>query len=390
MQEKKYLLIARGSSHIRYFRKFAEATSLNVSVIKINSKPFLPLYFSYLKLTKGVDLESLNKPHLLKKERKHPRLAGSFFWSYYSMLSRFLLKLDIAKSAALIDKENADVVGVWNGQKQPSSSIAAAAILLGKEVVYFENGLLPNSTTCDWKGVNCQNSLPSNTAFYRQFDNDKKELPTELVPRAPTTVKAKGVELNALPKKYVFVPFQVETDSQIISNSPWIRCMGQLYEHLESIIEKVNDPNLFFVIKEHPSESTRHDHLHDKHKRILFANQCNTQMLIEKAQAVITVNSTVGIESLLLSKPVIALGSACYGVKGVCLQANSELELLDLINNLARYHSENTVTRGFLNFLHQHYVIPTAWSNIDEEHVTALTLRLLKKDTFTQLLKEKI
>ena len=113
-------------------------------------------------------------------------------------------------------------------------------------------------------------------------------------------------------------------------------------------------------------------------------------MLIEKAQAVITVNSTVGIESLLLSKPVIALGSACYGVKGVCLQANSELELLDLINNLARYHSENTVTRGFLNFLHQHYVIPTAWSNIDEEHVTALTLRLLKKDTFTQLLKEKI
>lgn len=387
MQNKKYLLVARGSSHIRYFKKFAELSPLNVDVIKVNAKFFLPSHFSYLALAEKADIEQLLVPHLLKKARKHPRLASSFLWSPFKALSRFLIKLDIAKSAALIDNANADVVGVWNGQKQPSSSIAAAAKALGKEVVAFENGLLPNSTTCDWCGVNCENSLPRNGEFYRQFSS-AKSLPTELVPRAPIASKAKGIESSALPEKFIFVPFQVETDSQIISNSPWIKNMGQLYQHLANVIDKTNDADLHIVIKEHPSESVRHDSLHHKHPRILFANQCNTQMLIERSQAVLTINSTVGIESLLLGKPVMVLGSACYGIDGVCAKVSNESELLNTLNNLVWCEGDDEIKRGFLNFMYEHYIIPTAWANIDEEHVQALTKRLMKDDSFTALIEQ--
>lgn len=386
MKDKKYLLIARGGSHIRYFKKFAEATPLITSVIKINKKILSPAHLPYLKIAKRADIAQLSRPHLLKKEKKYPRIANSFLWKFYTVLSRLFIQLDIAKIAALIDKENADVVGVWNGQKLPSSSIATAAKLLGKEVVYFENGLLPNSTTCDWKGVNCQNSLPKEDAFYRSFGNAVSCLPTELVPVAPVAEKANGVALSELPAKYVFVPFQVETDSQIIANSPWIKSMAQLYGHLENIIDNVNDPSLHFVVKEHPSESKRHDYLHNKHNRIVFANNCNTQTLIEQSQAVITINSTVGLESLLLGKSVIALGSACYGIKGVCSQAASEQTLLDAVNNLENCKGEEEVTRGFLNFMYEHYVIPTTWMNLDEQHVNALTQRLLKQDSFSKLL----
>ena len=386
MKDKKYLLIARGGSHIRYFKKFSDATPLVTSVIKINSKMLLPSHLAYLKLIKDADVAQLSAPHLLKKEKKHPRFANSSIWKLYKVMSRLFIRLDIAKIAALIDKENADVVGVWNGQKLPSSSIATAAKLLGKEVVYFENGLLPNSTTCDWKGVNCHNSLPKEESFYRGFDKTTKSLPKELVPRAPIATKACGVASSDLPAKYVFVPFQVETDSQIISNSPWIKCMAQLYGHLENIIDNVNDPSLHFVVKEHPSEPKRYDHLHNKHSRIVFANNCNTQALIEQSQAVITINSTVGLESLLLGKSVIALGSACYGIKGVCSQATSEQTLLDAVNNLENCKGEAEVTRGFLNFMYEHYVIPTAWMNMDEQHVNALTQRLLKQDSFSKLL----
>ena len=378
-QQKKYTLIARGSSHIRYFKTFAEQTSLNISVASIASHWFPPISARHWALAKHIDIDALVNPHLLKKAKKHKKLHLSFVWPLYEKISRWLTKLDIAKSAALIEREGSDVVGVWNGQKQPSSSIAAAAKALKKEVVYFENGLFPNSTTCDWLGVNCENSLPTTKDFYKQFYEDKA-LPCKLVPRKPVCEKACGVEANALPERYIFVPFQVETDSQIISNSPWIKTMAQYYQHLLNVIDKVDDPTLHIVIKEHPSESMRHDNLHNKHKRILFANSCETQELIERSLAVMTVNSTVGVESLLLDKPVIVLGKACYGIEGVTKLVRNETEMLDVMRNMELLAADAEAKCGYLNFMYNHYVIPSRWKNIDSQHVEALTKRLLKQD----------
>lgn len=378
-QQKKYTLIARGSSHIRYFKQFAEQTSLNVSVASIASTWFLPINVRHWALMKHIDIDALVNPHLLKKAQKHKKLHHSFVWPLYEKVSRWLTILDIAKSAALIEREDSDVVGVWNGQKQPSSSIAAAAKALKKEVVYFENGLFPNSTTCDWAGVNCENSLPTTKDFYKQF-YENKALPCKLVPRKPVCEKACGVKANALPERYIFVPFQVETDSQIISNSPWIRSMAQYYQHLLNVIDKVDDPTLHIVIKEHPSESVRHDNLHNKHEQILFANHCETQELIERSLAVMTVNSTVGVESLLLDKPVVVLGKACYGIEGVTKLVRSEAEMLEVMKNIELLAADTEAKCGYLNFMYNYYVIPTTWKNIDSQHVEALTKRLLKQD----------
>lgn len=387
--DKKIALIARGSSHISYFRKFAEASSLNITVIKINSHVFKPSFYRFLRIAERADIDALLTPHLSKKSRKHPSLHRSFLWAIYKQFSRLLIKLEIAKSAGLIERHDADIVGVWNGQKQPSSSIAEAAKALGKEVIYFENGLLPNSTTCDWSGVNCKNSLPRDGEFYRQFNSDKP-LPCTLVPRAPIAKKNKGLRADALPEHYVFVPFQVETDSQIISNSPWIRSMGQLYQHLANVIDKVSDPQLHIVVKEHPSEPKRHDNLHKLHSRIVFANQCETQHLIERSQAVLTVNSTVGIESLLLGKPVMTMGEACYGIRGVCALIDSEEALLEKLNRLDEYPGDPEVKNGFLHFLNEHYVIPNAWNKINDAHVDALTKRLTHQDLLAKSLSARL
>ena len=384
-QQEKYTLIARGSSHIRYFQKLAEQTSLNISVVKISNNWFSPISARHWALAKSVDIDALVNPHLLKKAKKHQKIYNSFIWPFYEKVSRWFTKLNIAKSSALIEKEGADVVGVWNGQKQPSSYIAAAARALKKDVVYFENGLFPDSTTCDWSGVNCENSLPLNKDFYKQF-YDNKALPCELVPRKPVREKACGVKARELPERYIFVPFQVETDSQIISNSPWIRNMAQFYQHLLNIIDKVDDPTLHIVIKEHPSESVRHDTLHNKHERILFANHCETQELIERSLAVITVNSTVGVESLLLDKPVVVLGKACYGIEGITKLVRNEAEMLKVVKNIELIEIDAEAKCGYLNFMYNHYIIPTTWKNIDSQHVEALTKRLLKQDAFSSFI----
>ncbi len=381
-KQKKYTLIARGGSHLRYFKTFSQQTALNVSVVSIKDQLFPSGYVRYWNILKHIDIDALLLPHLSKKAQKHKELNSSFIWPLFEKLSRLLIKIEVVKSAAIIDKEKADVVGVWNGQKQPGSSIASAAKALNKEVVFFENGLFPNSTTCDWSGVNCENSLPNVKEFYRPFHDDKA-LPCELVPRKPICEKAMGIKANALPERYIFVPFQVETDSQIISNSPWIRSMGQLYQHLINVIDKMDDSTLHIVIKEHPSDPVRHDAFHHKHKRILFANQCSTQELIERSVAVMTVNSTVGIESLLLDKPVVVLGKACYGIEGIATLVSSESEMLAVLNNIEAVAPDTELKCGYLNFLYSHYIIPTSWRDLDDRHVEALTNRLLKQDSFT-------
>ena len=381
--DSKFLFIARGSSHIKYFKAFASRSSLNVDVIKINKHLFLPSHLKHLKLVKQTDINALLHFYLAKKAASHTTVSKSFLWAIYRFVMRVIIMLDIAKSIDLIVKSNADVVGVWNGQKLPSSSIAEAAKVLGKEVVYFENGLLPNSTTCDWSGVNCKNSLPKEGEFYRQF-NSAKSLPRTLVPRSPVAEKQKGVDAESLPEQFIFVPFQIETDSQIISNSPWIKCMGQLYQHLANVIDKTDNPHLHIVIKEHPSESKRHDELHNRHPRIVFANQCETQQLIERSQAVLTINSTVGIESLLLGKSVMTMGKACYGIHGVCESIESEEALLERLNQLDTCYGEPEIKNGFLHFLYEHYVIPTAWNKFDDAHVDALTKRLTQQDLLSK------
>ncbi|WP_414829198.1 hypothetical protein [Alteromonas sp. H39] len=377
-----YLLMARGSSHIRYFTAFAKAKLLNVSVVNVNRHLPRPGDLRFLGDVAESDLESLLIPHFAKKERKYPKISKTPLWWLYKQFAKRVVKYDVARFQAIIKQKNADVIGVWNGQKLPSSAIALAARIQGKEVVYFENGLLPDTTTCDWSGVNCLNSLPDDPAFYKQFDSDRP-LPKHLIPRAPARAKAKGIDVDTLPSRFVFVPFQVETDSQIITNSPWIKSMGQLYQHLRRAMDSISDDELYLVIKEHPSELKRHDELHQLHPRILFANQCDTKALIDKAEAVLTVNSTVGLESLLLDKPVMVMGKACYALQGVCEKISDENALVEGLRDPKSCYGDVAVRRGFLNFLHEHYVIPTTWKDAQEQHFTALTQRLLKTDNFS-------
>lgn len=54
--------------------------------------------------------------------------------------------------------------------------------------------------------------------------------------------------------------------------------------------------------------------------RVFLADGGNTDALIEKADGVVTVNSTVGLTAIAAGKPVIALGSAIYDIPGLTFQ----------------------------------------------------------------------
>lgn len=277
----------------------------------------------------------------------------------------FLLKLYFSielffkyiKYSLIIDNKN-DLYIFWNGKK-PRHLIAIQIIkLLDIKIKYMENGLLPNRLVFDGNGVNFENSVPRNRRFFEEYTNNL-HLPVELTPRIPKNRNKFSKKVKALPKNFIFVPFQVDYDSQILLYSPWIKNMVELFNLIEDIS---NDLDYIFVIKEHPSSNKNYLDLHkrcEKLEKIEFVNGYSTQELIEKSQAVMTINSTVGIESLLFYKKVIVIGDAFYNIDGITKSAKNRDQLLAVIKSLNDWKFETSLVENFLKYLYYEYLIPS-------------------------------
>ncbi|MEZ8585576.1 hypothetical protein AB6C83_13110 [Vibrio cyclitrophicus] len=134
--------------------------------------------------------------------------------------------------------------------------------------------------------------------------------------------KLYNYDIDTYSEEYIFFPLQVSTDSQILINYD-----GDLISALYRVSQMAKQEGLILVIKPHPAESDT-----DKIEEILalkselnfFVDSSNTIDLILNSRKVVTINSTVGLESLLLGKETVFLGRSVY-------QGISEKELAKLI-----------------------------------------------------------
>ena len=276
------------------------------------------------------------------------------------------------------------LVAIWNGNKFYGATAILAANAAGRKIVHFEGGLLPRTTTVDDKGINYANSLPQTTDFYLDWAKKNKRrlaasLPTTLIKRKfNKRKKITGKEKN-LPVRYIFVPFQVNGDSQIFKHSSWISNMHHFYRILEHLCFSLQTTQIQLVIKEHPSCPMNYEDLHRAaamNRRIMFANFNRTQQLIENAEAVITINSTVGLEALLLGKKVITLGDACYNLKDLVVHAKNERQLIQAVLDIPKWKPNQQLRKAFLAFVYHCYCIPDSWQNPTKRHWQAAGERL--------------
>lgn len=289
-----------------------------------------------------------------------------------------------------IERFRPSAVGVWGGQAVDVRAARAAAADCGIPAFVFETGLLPRTTTCDPRGVNFDNSLPRDPAFYSRYDADST-LPPELEQRPPR----RPAERAELPREYVFIPFQVSLDSQVLLYSPWIRDMRQLFfAVVEAWRAALGGAGVELVFKAHPSASEDHADL-EAHARDLegvrFANGNDAQELIDGALGVITLNSTVGIEALLRRRPVIALGQACYAIPGVVERAGDVEALGDWFRRLAADRLEPPHCRdAFLKYLANEYCVPDTHKAPGEAHFRTVAQRLAATPPRTSLHGERV
>ena len=135
-------------------------------------------------------------------------------------------------------------------------------------------------------------------------------------------MKTKGV-MEALHRKhpprlnqrpYIFLPFQVSEDTQLLLNSDVANVQA-----LEIAAELARAKGHALIAKIHPAENSvaAVRELEDSFARVpkevdLTLSTVSTTELINESEGVVTINSTVGLETLIIGKPLKVLGRALF------------------------------------------------------------------------------
>ena len=349
--QDKIVLFAFRKSQKNFFQKIMAACK-TTEINMITSRFSWRISFKSLSHLKDIDTRKACvfaiDEFYAKNSVQIPKLFLQAYFNFFAIVNflRYYTALDAKYNKMLI----------WNGGKFRQLIALDVAQLLGIQVYFFENGLLPNTIVFDTQGINYNNSVPRDKTFYQRYISTTK-LPKYIVPRIGKNREVFIGEKETLPEKYIFVPFQVDADTQIISYSPWIKNMRALFE----IIEYVSKESKYhFILKEHPSSGVEYPDLHKKAEesvKISFRNTYSTQELIENSMAVMTINSTVGIESLLFYKKVIVLGDAFYNIEDITYHAKNLVELRDTLEHIESLTLDGELVDKFLSYLYVDYLV---------------------------------
>lgn len=115
-------------------------------------------------------------------------------------------------------------------------------------------------------------------------------------------------------KPYLFLPFQVSEDTQLLLNSDVDNLAA-----LQKCVDRAKELDLGLIAKVHPAENSvsaiksLNEAFQAASASVEFAlSTRSTTELITGAREVCTINSTVGLEALIIGKPLTVLGRALF------------------------------------------------------------------------------
>ncbi len=357
------------------------------------------------------------------KKRQKIRHKYLLFASFFLSTTRHLIK-EYPPQAVL----------VWNAYKFKERAMVYVCRESGIPVFFFENGFFPHTLQIDPEGINAGSSLagrlpedwmrhpPESEPRFYEFLKKKGKLPLigarlpplktphpvkrlcrgmkplfserRLYSRIPRTsnpfffyleqlrLKRKRASLKStrrieLPEHFVFLPFQVHDDTQIIAHSPWVKTMGQMLKSVMKATDVLGLPRKI-VVKEHPVDVGRYDYgTVERSRDVVWLRDYALGVILKRADCVITVNSSVGIEALVYGKPVVTLGEAFYNVKRLVHTALCEADLAPALSAALNQSIDPALREAFLCQLRFRELVEASWRQPTDEGVANTVRRIL-------------
>ena len=310
-----------------------------------------------------------------------------------------------------IDANKVTDLIVWNGAPTLSQAAVQIAKQKGLRVWYMENGMLPKTLQLDPKGVNfnnCVTSIPVEKFLTYQLKPKQSQelsptpkiwhnglemlgryinkfglwwfvtdiywnrfIPDQVGKKLRSRRKDENVEL---PDKFILLPLQVQDDTQILMHS---RFSG-MEEVIEETVQAAKSLNYQLVIKEHPQDLGRvnYEEIKKKYPEVVWVRWIPIPELIKKADVVVTVNSSVGIEALLEKKPVVVLGDAFYNKPGVVWSARKG-EMANQISSALNTKLNHQLIDGFIAYLNDYFISGT-WTQFSDQTLTEIVHRVVE------------
>lgn len=332
------------------------------------------------KLAFKAELNTCVENHVREKQNSRKgRLRKQSYWPTFQRIKAAEAHILFAIYYSALKRSQATHMVIWNGLKFRQCIAIKAADALNIPCLYMENGLLPGMTTLDGQGINFRNSVPRKTEFFEQLDT-QTFVPKLLEQLAKPLQNQFADKPKTLPKEYIFVPFQVNTDSQIVLFSPWIKNMMELVNYFANISSQLGDQMPHIVFKPHPACDQNYDALitqYSDHEKLHFDTQTPTPVLIQHANAVATINSTVGIESLLLNKKLITIGQAFYQLSGLTLNVDNQQALAESLQTVQNWQPEQNLRIAFFNYLATEYQLAGRWQDASTEHLSLCAMKVV-------------
>jgi len=348
------------------------------------------------RIDKAEDLLSPEKnreildPVLNLRYRNKSRLYREFARLHYALRNFF-------------ESEQIDAVFIWNGTDREGRVAITLAREIGLKTLFGENGYLPDTIQIDPAGINYAASVTRRVAAaidnvvidpetYAGLEHRIQLLHSgkpwavnkPMVKASPWASLVselrnfsweklarslpgnKGIpESVPLPSRYIFIPFQVEADSQLILYSPLVgQSMDRFLSLCLNAVRQVA-PECKLLVKLHPANLGQIDYgpLMKKYPDVLFQKGGSSARLIESSEAVITVNSTVGFEALTYYKPVLTVGESLYNVAGVVYHVKSEGEFAGLLAEALSKPVDRDRINKMLYYLYDNYFGHGSWKN---------------------------
>lgn len=227
----------------------------------------------------------------------------------------------------------------------------------GMEFIVMDRGALPDSIFFDNKGFNADSSSYDPKSWDVELDHREKELIDRYMDSqrmSDFALEKQGMRLGADTlaeklyispyKKVLFIPFQRPSDTVIKYFSGAVSNMDNFIDFVEEVAKNLTD-EWVVLAKKHPLETSQAC----SENIILVDESTHIKDLIELSDAVLLINSGVGVLSMIFGKPVLYVGEVFYGHPEINRHVKTPAEVVESLDNLFEVNMDKV--RRFIYYL---------------------------------------